>query len=77
MTTKYREMVAAQTLTGSAVSYYTTPSGTYGAIHAGSICNPTGAVVTVKRRGLTDEDREQGCRRRRDHRCPGNREPQT
>jgi hypothetical protein len=47
MTTKYREMVAAQTLTGSAVSYYTTPGGTYGAIHAGSICNPTGAVVTV------------------------------
>lgn len=47
MTTKYREMVAAQTLTASAVSYYTTPAGTYGAIHAGSICNPTGAVVTV------------------------------
>lgn len=47
MTTKYREMVAAQTLTASSVSYYTTPGGTYGAIHAGSICNPTGAVVTV------------------------------
>lgn len=47
MTTKYREMVAAVTLTGSPVSYYATPGGTYGAIHAGSICNPTGAVVTV------------------------------
>lgn len=47
MTTKYREMVAAQTLTGSAVSYYVTPGATYGAIHAASICNPTGAVVTV------------------------------
>jgi hypothetical protein len=47
MTTKYREMVAAQTLTGSAASYYTAPGGTYGAIHAGSICNPTGAVVAV------------------------------
>lgn len=47
MTTKYREMVAGQTLTGSAVLYYTTPGGTYGAIHAASICNPTGAVVTV------------------------------
>lgn len=47
MTTKYREMVAGQTLTGAAASYYTTPVGTYGAIHAGSICNPTGAVVTV------------------------------
>lgn len=47
MTTKYREMVAAQTLTGSAVSYYTAPSGTSAAIHAASITNPTGAVVTV------------------------------
>lgn len=47
MTTKYREMVAGQTLTGSAVSYYTSPGGTYGAIHAASITNPTGAVVTV------------------------------
>jgi hypothetical protein len=47
MTTKYREMVAGQTLTASPVSYYTTPGGTSGAIHAGSICNPTGAVVTV------------------------------
>lgn len=47
MTTKYREMVAAVTLSGSPASYYTTPAGTYGAIHAGSICNPTGAVVTV------------------------------
>lgn len=47
MTTKYREMVAAATLTGSSASYYTTSAGTYGAIHAASICNPTGAVVTV------------------------------
>jgi hypothetical protein len=47
MTTKYREMVAAQTLTGTAASYYTTPGSTYGAIHAASVCNPTGAVVTV------------------------------
>jgi hypothetical protein len=47
MTTKYREMVAGQTLTGSAVSYYTTPTSTYGAIHAASVTNPTGAVVTV------------------------------
>jgi hypothetical protein len=47
MTTKYREMVAGQTLTASSVSYYTTPGGTYGAIHAASVTNPTGAVVTV------------------------------
>lgn len=47
MSTKYREMVAAQTLTGSAASYYSTPTGTYAAMHAASICNPTGAVVTV------------------------------
>lgn len=47
MTTKYREMVAGQTLTGSAASYYTAPTSTYGAIHAASVCNPTGAVVTV------------------------------
>ena len=47
MTTKYREMVAGVTLTASPVSYYTTPGGTYGAIHAASVTNPTGAVVTV------------------------------
>lgn len=47
MTTKYREMVAAQTLTASPVSYYTAPGGTYAAIHAASVNNPTGAVVTV------------------------------
>lgn len=47
MTTKYREMVAGVTLTGSAASYYTSPGGTYGAIHAASVNNPTGSVVTV------------------------------
>lgn len=47
MTTKYREMVAGQTLTASAASYYTIQAGTYGAIHAGSVCNPTGTPVTV------------------------------
>lgn len=47
MTTKYREMVAAATLTGSAASYYTTPGLTYAAIHAASVNNPTGAAVTV------------------------------
>jgi hypothetical protein len=47
MTTKYREMVAAVTLGASATGYYTAPSSTYAAIHAGSICNPTGAPVTV------------------------------
>jgi tagatose-1,6-bisphosphate aldolase non-catalytic subunit AgaZ/GatZ len=47
MTTKYREMVAAATLTASPVSYYTAPGGTSAAIHAASITNPTGAVVTV------------------------------
>lgn len=47
MTTKYREMVAGQTLTGAAASYYTAPGGTFAAIHAASITNPTGAVVTV------------------------------
>ncbi len=47
MTTKYREMVSAATLTNSPVSYYTSPGGTYGAIHAASITNPTAAVVTV------------------------------
>jgi hypothetical protein len=47
MTTKYREMVAGQTLTGSAVAYYTTPTSTYGAVHAVSVSNPTGSPVTV------------------------------
>jgi hypothetical protein len=47
MTTKYREMVAGATLTGAATLYYTTPGGTYSAIHACSVTNPTGGVVTV------------------------------
>lgn len=47
MTTKYREMVTSQTLTGSAVSYYSAPASTYAAIHAASLCNPTGSVVVV------------------------------
>lgn len=47
MATKYKEMVKAVTLTGTATSQYTAPTGTYAAIHAASANNPTGGAVTV------------------------------
>lgn len=47
MATKYKEMVKAATLTGSAASYYTAPTLTSGAIHAASGNNPTGGAVTI------------------------------
>lgn len=47
MTTKYKEMVKAVTLTGTATSQYTAPSATYASIHAASANNPTGGAVTL------------------------------
>lgn len=47
MTTIYKELVKAATLTGTAASLYTAPGLTYAAIHAASVNNPTGAAVTV------------------------------
>jgi hypothetical protein len=48
MTTKYREMVAAQTLTAAAsTALYVAPLLTYSAIHAVTAFNPTAAPVTV------------------------------
>lgn len=43
----YKELVAAQTLTATASSYYTAPGATQAAIHACTVRNPTGAPVTV------------------------------
>lgn len=47
MATKYREMIAAQTLTGTAASYYTAPALTQGAIHAATANNPGTSPVVV------------------------------
>ncbi|MDR5802132.1 hypothetical protein [Caballeronia sp. LZ001] len=47
MATKYKEMVKAATLTGTAATYYTAPVLTYAAIHAVSANNPTAGAVTV------------------------------
>jgi hypothetical protein len=48
MTTTYKELVKAVSLTASATSLYTAPSSTYAAIHAASANNPTGAPVTIE-----------------------------
>lgn len=47
MATKYKEMVKAATLTGSAASYYAAPTLTSASIHAASGNNPTGGAVTI------------------------------
>jgi len=47
MTVNYKEMVVGQTLTAAPVLYYTAPALTQASITAVSICNPTGAPVTV------------------------------
>lgn len=48
MATKYREMIAGQTLAAAASSaLYVAPGLTYAAIHAASISNPGASPVTV------------------------------
>jgi hypothetical protein len=48
MATKYKEMVKAAALTGTAgTALYAAPALTYGSIHAASANNPTGGAVTV------------------------------
>ncbi|WP_315809455.1 hypothetical protein [Pseudomonas sp. C9-3] len=41
----YKEMVAGQLLTASAVAYYAAPANTAAAIHAATVNNPTAAAV--------------------------------
>lgn len=43
----YREMVAAQTLTATATSYYTAPTNTSASIQAVTVNNPTAGAVVV------------------------------
>lgn len=43
----YKEMVVGQTLTASAVVYYTAPANTAATIHAATVNNPTVAAVVV------------------------------
>lgn len=47
MSIKFKEMVAGQTLTAAAVSYYAAPTLTSATIQAATVYNPTGAPVTV------------------------------
>lgn len=47
MSIKFKEMVAAQTLTAAPVAYYTAPTLTSATIQAATVYNPTGAPVTV------------------------------
>jgi hypothetical protein len=47
MAITYKELISAQTLTATGVSYYVAPAETQAAIHAVSVYNPTGAAVTV------------------------------
>lgn len=47
MSITYREMIRAQLLTGSAVAYYTTPTGTAASIQAVTVNNPTAGAVVV------------------------------
>lgn len=48
MAIKYKEMIVGQTLTGSAVAYYTAPANTAATVQAATVSNPTaGAVVAT------------------------------
>lgn len=48
MAVNYKEIVVAQTLTASPLTYYTVPSITQTSITAVSVSNPTGAPVLVR-----------------------------
>lgn len=47
MSIAYKEMIAGQTLTASAVAYYAAPANTSASIQAATVNNPTAAAVVV------------------------------